>query len=200
MFPEMQENICTKNVLVMEWIEGTKLTDVDRNDKAALDENISIIGKGIEGTLDQLLVTGIVHADPHGGNLVKVSDGGEMKLGYLDFGLLATIPSQVRDALVCSVSYLVFANDVDAVASLFGELQLLPPEVVNDPVERAALNAAMGLTMSECLVYPEMTDKNGDTTSTDTGPRKKIAATTRMVLSFEGALRISNNGGALYCA
>ena len=32
----------------------------------------------------------MLHADPHGGNLVKVRDSvtGEARLGYLDFGLL----------------------------------------------------------------------------------------------------------------
>jgi aarF domain-containing kinase len=75
------------------------------------------------------------------------------QLGYLDFGLLSTIPSQVRDGLVCAVSYLIFARDIEAVASLFGELQLLPDEVMENPSERAALCAAMELTLNEALVY-----------------------------------------------
>lgn len=63
------------------------------------------------------------------------------------------MPKQVRDGLVCAVSYLVFARDVDAVASLFGELQLLPPEIMEDPTERAALTAAMEVTLNQALVY-----------------------------------------------
>ena len=64
-------------------------------------------------------------ADPHAGNLLKIRrDDGSVTLGYLDFGLLSTIPEQVRDALICSVSLQVFERDVDAVSELFGELQL----------------------------------------------------------------------------
>jgi aarF domain-containing kinase len=77
------------------------------------------------------------------------------QLGYLDFGLLSTVPPQVRDGLICAVSYLVFAKDVDAVASLFGELQLLPPDVMEDPDERAALTAAMEITLNQALVYEQ---------------------------------------------
>lgn len=105
-----------------------------------------------------------------GGNLLKVSHfsstyssksistatkkNSAPTLAYLDFGLLATIPATVRDGLVCAVASLVFAKDVEAVASLFGELDLLPPEVIYDPEERKALTKALTKTMEEVLVYP----------------------------------------------
>lgn len=86
------------------------------------------------------------------------------KLGYLDFGLLSSVPTQVRDALVCATVELVFSRDIDAVASLFGELQLLPDEVLDDPIERAALVDSMEITMNECLLYPVATE--GDVADT----------------------------------
>ena len=76
-------------------------------------------------------------------------------LAYLDFGLLATIPATVRDGLVCSVASLVFAKDVEAVANLFGELDLLPNEVISNPLERKALTDALTKTMEEVLQYPQ---------------------------------------------
>lgn len=57
--PEIFPQYCTDNVLVMEWLEGTKLTDVDKNDLSTLRENIDIISIGIECTLSQLLDTGV---------------------------------------------------------------------------------------------------------------------------------------------
>jgi len=58
---------------------------------------------------------------------------------------------------------------VEAVATLFGELDLLPAEIVSDPNERAALTAALTKTMEEVLVYPEgessLTPSNTETTS-----------------------------------
>jgi predicted unusual protein kinase regulating ubiquinone biosynthesis (AarF/ABC1/UbiB family) len=57
--PEILTQYCTDNVLVMEWLEGTKLTDVDMTDKLALKENMRIISIGISCTLSQLLETGV---------------------------------------------------------------------------------------------------------------------------------------------
>jgi predicted unusual protein kinase regulating ubiquinone biosynthesis (AarF/ABC1/UbiB family) len=43
---------------------------------------------GIQATLHQLVVTGVLHADPHPGNLLLSGDS----LVYLDFGLLVRVP------------------------------------------------------------------------------------------------------------
>mmetsp|Transcript_22583 Transcript_22583/g.34120 ORF Transcript_22583/g.34120 Transcript_22583/m.34120 type:complete len:365 (+) Transcript_22583:245-1339(+) len=59
--PEIIDNLCTDNVLVMEWLEGTKLTAVDSSDQCSVDENLSVISIGIECTISQLLETGRLH-------------------------------------------------------------------------------------------------------------------------------------------
>lgn len=97
--------------------------------------------------------------------------------------MLSTVPPQVRDGLVCAVCYLVFAKDVDAVASLFGELQLLPADIMEDPVERAALTAAMEITLDQALVYKQ----NPDDSSTQIPTLKfdkLLDALTRLVPRF----------------
>ncbi len=53
---------------------------------------------GLRCSIAQLLDTGVLHADPHPGNLMYCPDG---RLVYLDFGLLVEVPrhsSQVRQA------------------------------------------------------------------------------------------------------
>jgi hypothetical protein len=52
------------------------------------------------------------------------------------------------------VAHLVFARDVEAVANLFAQLQLLPKEVLEDKEERAALTKALNQTFLEVLQYP----------------------------------------------
>jgi predicted unusual protein kinase regulating ubiquinone biosynthesis (AarF/ABC1/UbiB family) len=81
-------------------------------------------------------------------------------LGYLDFGILSTVDAQVRDALVCAVVLLVFARDVERVAKLFGELQLLPEDVVDSPTEMRALEQALNKMFDVILIYPD--DNNLD--------------------------------------
>lgn len=99
-------------------------------------------------------------ADPHAGNLLKIlrhnddNNSEEVSLGYLDFGLLSTIPERVRDALVCAVALQVFERDAHAVASLFGELHLIPQHVLDDESERAALADALRATFENALLYP----------------------------------------------
>ncbi|GKY91754.1 hypothetical protein MPSEU_000147100 [Mayamaea pseudoterrestris] len=165
--PQVLDNLCTDNVLVMEWIEGSKLTDVDHKDPKLIRENLALIQMGIECTLSQLLETGVLHADPHAANLIKVphENNKGARLGYLDFGLLSTVPETVRDALVCSVAQLVFARDVDAVASLFGELQLLPAHVASDPERALALAQALDSTFQQVLEYPEFASKDPKTST-----------------------------------
>lgn len=199
--PEIISSICTKNVLVMEWIEGSKLTTISpnndeeatiinreettcNNNELELQENLALIEQALYVTLSQLLDTGVMHADPHGGNLLKVSNMESTlkspkskslsKLAYLDFGLLATIPESVRDGLVCAVASLVFAKDVEAVASLFGELDLLPQEVISDPIERKALTEALTKTMEEVLKYPQGESLFSTPTSSDSNTGQKI--------------------------
>ncbi len=150
----------------------------------------------------------VMHADPHGGNLLKVSTLSSSvsfkslsrtfsrsrnnkketpTLAYLDFGLLATIPETVRDGLVCAVASLVFSKDVDAVASLFGELDLLPEEIINDPFERKALTEALTKTMEEVLKYPP-----GETLYSPTMTSSSSSSKSTMSLSRLGS-RINLN-------
>ncbi|EEC49079.1 predicted protein [Phaeodactylum tricornutum CCAP 1055/1] len=147
-----ERSLCTEHVLVMEWIDGSKLTDTENGRGKA--ENLRLIETGIECTLSQLLDTGILHADPHSGNLIKVRTEEGMRLGYLDFGVLSTVPEQVRDGLVCAVVELVFARNVQAVADLFAEMQLLAPSVMANPLEKAALAAALNQILSDVLQFP----------------------------------------------
>jgi len=186
--PEMMTEYCTENVIVMEWITGSKLTSIgDYSDDENLTpdeveerkENLVLIEQALQVTLSQLLEFGTLHADPHAGNLLKVRDtrngkNSKLTLAYLDFGLLATIPEQVRDGLVCAVSQLVFAKDVEAVASLFGELDLMPQEILNDPSERSALTEALTKTMEEVLVFPEGEDIRTPTQSNQASKNTNI--------------------------
>jgi len=172
--PEVYKQLCTEKVLVMEWIDGIKLVDLqasptNEEKEKETEETMELIRQGIDCTLSQLLETGILHADPHGGNLLKVAsdnihkegiskknnvNNDSYRLGYIDFGMLSTIPSTVQDGLICAVCQLIFANNVTAVSELFGELQLLPEEILEDPIESAALAEELTLAVDKVLVFP----------------------------------------------
>ena len=65
--PEVLLDLCTDNVIVMEWIEGTKLTNVVNTEgdtaanhvtQAVIAENLALVQLCIDCTLSQLLETG----------------------------------------------------------------------------------------------------------------------------------------------
>lgn len=186
--PHVYLDYCTPNIIVMEWINGTKLTDWHSSvDEKASNtekvENLTILRSASAATLSQLFDTGVLHADPHGGNLLKVHpsswgneqiDDSSPQLGYLDFGMLSTVPETVRDGLVCAIAQLVFGKNVSAVADLFGELQLLHPNTLKDPHQTVALVAALDTILDDVLDFSDSVNDAGMTTSTMAVPKLRF--------------------------
>mmetsp|Transcript_46970 Transcript_46970/g.117698 ORF Transcript_46970/g.117698 Transcript_46970/m.117698 type:complete len:517 (+) Transcript_46970:3007-4557(+) len=108
----------SKHVLVMEWIEGDRLV---KNSAKAMQEDVSLIEIGVRCSLVQLLETGFLHCDPHGGNLIKTKDG---KLAYLDFGLVSEIPETVRYSLISAILNLI-NREYESLAKDFNGMALL---------------------------------------------------------------------------
>ncbi|XP_012089889.1 uncharacterized aarF domain-containing protein kinase At1g71810, chloroplastic isoform X2 [Jatropha curcas] len=112
--PEMYMDLTTRKVLVMEWIEGEKLTEV---------KDLYLIEVGVYCSFNQLLEYGFYHADPHPGNLLRTKDG---KLAYLDFGMMGEFKQEFRDGFIEACLHLV-NRDFDALSKDFITLGLLPP-------------------------------------------------------------------------
>jgi predicted unusual protein kinase regulating ubiquinone biosynthesis (AarF/ABC1/UbiB family) len=115
--------------------------------------SLPLIDLGIRCTLSQLIETGVMHADPHGGNLLRLRSTGE--LAYLDFGLVSEVPPEVRDGLVAAVTLLIFSRDYEGVASLFGDLQLVPRDVLENEYQFGSLVASLKEAADSALVFPE---------------------------------------------
>ncbi len=96
-FPELS----TGRLLVMEYIEGVKITDLDALKRAGIDlRDVARLLNHVYG--DQMLHLGILHADPHPGNLL-VQPG--PRLALLDHGLTV----RLAPSLVASLNKLVQA-------------------------------------------------------------------------------------------
>ena len=174
----------TRRVLVMEWLEGDSVISLvspkpgekeafeaaQAEREASGDEtdcvvtwddeicskreaSLPLIDLGIRCTLSQLIETGVMHADPHGGNLLRLRSTGE--LAYLDFGLVSEVPPEVRDGLVAAVTLLIFSRDYEGVASLFGDLQLVPRDVLENEYQFGSLVASLKEAADSALVFPE---------------------------------------------
>ena len=89
MVPDVCTPLTRKKVLVMEWVDGVK-------GPWDGEEGIEIVRLGLKCSVDQLMTTGLFHADPHRGNLLKTPDG---KLAFIDFGMMADIDEEDRYGL-----------------------------------------------------------------------------------------------------
>ncbi|XP_043809296.1 uncharacterized aarF domain-containing protein kinase At1g71810, chloroplastic isoform X2 [Manihot esculenta] len=122
--PEMHMKLTTQKVLVMEWVEGQKLSEV---------KDIYLVEVGVYCSFNQLLEYGFYHADPHPGNLLRTSDG---KLAYLDFGMMGEFRQELRDGFIEACLHLV-NRDFDSLAKDFVTLGFLPPTADKEAVTKA---------------------------------------------------------------
>lgn len=84
-----------RRVLTMELVTGTKVTEV--SGLRRMDQDLeSLAAALLRGYLDQVLVHGQIHADPHPGNLLLTPDG---RLALFDLGMVAHVPPRQRDRL-----------------------------------------------------------------------------------------------------
>ncbi|MBQ8659672.1 MAG: AarF/ABC1/UbiB kinase family protein [Bacilli bacterium] len=110
--PKVYKNLTTEKVLVMEYVEGVSIGDVDflTNDGYELEE---IAVKLAENYLYQVIDQGIFHADPHPDN-IYISDG---KIVYLDFGLMGTLSARNKELLEKCI-YAIINDDVRTVEKI----------------------------------------------------------------------------------
>jgi len=89
MVPDVCNPLTRRRVLVQEWVEGDK-------GPWPGETGIEMVRIGIRCSVDQLMTTGLFHADPHKGNLLKTPEG---KLAILDYGMMADIDEDDRYGL-----------------------------------------------------------------------------------------------------
>ena len=96
-------------VLVSEWVYGRHL------DKLSREEGLRMTYMAVEAVTASLVLTGIVHADPHEGNLMLADDG---RLVFLDFGLMSRVQPQIMEAFAYGIQC-VLNEDWDGLVIAF---------------------------------------------------------------------------------
>lgn len=146
--PSIYWRYTSQHVLVLEWINGYKLTDVEGIEAAGADPN-AIIRIGVTSGLRQLLEFGFFHADPHPGNLfaVPTENGGQM--AYIDFGMMDQLEEEAKETLVDAVVHLINKDYVD-LAHDFVKLGFLSPGTDIYPIV-PALESVLGDIMGESV-------------------------------------------------
>ena len=120
--PTIYWNATTHKVLTMEFIHGTKVIDLEEQQR----RNISPAKVNrllIKTYLKQLLEDGFFHADPHPGNLLVMDDG---RLAFFDFGMVGRITPELQAKMIDAFFHVV-GKDPSGIAQDLIDLDFLKP-------------------------------------------------------------------------
>jgi predicted unusual protein kinase regulating ubiquinone biosynthesis (AarF/ABC1/UbiB family) len=120
--PTIYWELTTSKVLTMEFIHGTKVTDLE--EQARRDISPAKVNRLLIKTyLKQLLEDGFFHADPHPGNLLVMDDG---RLAFFDFGMVGRITPELQAKMIDAFFHVV-GKDPAGIAQDLIELDFLKP-------------------------------------------------------------------------
>jgi len=90
--PSLEPSLCTRRVLVMEFVDGVRATDPE---SVGGDRKV-LARAGFDAILHMVFRDAFVHADMHPGNILLTKDG---RVVLIDLGLVASVPDDLRRPL-----------------------------------------------------------------------------------------------------
>ncbi|AZQ15509.1 MULTISPECIES: AarF/ABC1/UbiB kinase family protein [Halorubrum] len=139
--PTAFEAVSGPRVLTMEYIPGTKISDVDALDDAGIDRT-RIAGTLQDVYLQMIIDDGVFHADPHPGNLAVDEDG---RVIFYDFGMAGRVDPFIQEKIV-DFYVAVARQDIDGILDTLIAMGTLSPdadrEVMGNVMELAIADAS----------------------------------------------------------
>ena len=133
--PPVVAGLTTDRVIVSEYVEGTKISNVSTLRSKGIDTT-DLATRLLEAYIRMIIEDGVFHADPHPGNLAVQSDG---TLVFYDFGLTGTLSERRRDELF-EFYVAVASEDIEGVLDAFEGMGALDPDA-----DREFMRAGMEL-------------------------------------------------------
>ena len=94
--PQPVPEYTTSKVLTMDHVEGRKVTDIGPLGLVDLDTR-PMVEQLFSAYLHMILDAGVLHADPHPGNLLLTADN---RLALLDLGMTASVPPRIQNDII----------------------------------------------------------------------------------------------------
>jgi predicted unusual protein kinase regulating ubiquinone biosynthesis (AarF/ABC1/UbiB family) len=130
--PKVYDEYTSKDVIIMEYIPGIKITDIEALDELGLDRQKLVIDVH-KVFFTMLLRHAIFHADPHPGNISVGKDG---KIILYDYGMVGRIDNETRLRLIRLYLALVEKDPSRTVAAM-SDLGMLMPDYNRTVIEKA---------------------------------------------------------------
>ncbi len=133
--PPVVAELTTDRVIVSEYIEGTKISNVSTLRSMGIDTT-DLADRLLRAYIRMIIEDGVFHADPHPGNLAVQSDG---TIVFYDFGLTGTLSERRRNELF-EFYVAVASEDIEGVLDAFEGMGALDPDA-----DREFMRAGMEL-------------------------------------------------------
>jgi ubiquinone biosynthesis protein len=131
--PEVLTPFCTRNLLVMEYIQGARLKNISPE---SLPEAEELARGGLRSSIRQILEHGFFHADPHPGNIL-ITEASELCL--LDWGMVGRLTREARYELV-DLIHAVVDRDTERLVSALLMIARSEKDVDRRSLERDLLD------------------------------------------------------------
>lgn len=105
--PKVFRETTTESVLTTEFVEGIKVSEIERLEKAGLDRKLITL-RGADIVLKQIIKHGFFHADPHPGNIFVLPDN---VICLLDFGMTGSVDRRTREDFIDLAESVVNRNE-----------------------------------------------------------------------------------------
>ena len=122
--PESYPQYCSSKVLTMEFIDGTKLSDVYESDSEEFDKKL-LAKNLLDSYLQQLFIDGFFHGDPHPGNIMILENN---VICYLDLGMMGIFDEDFKRNL-SEVMILFVDQDIDGLINQLMYMDILDYDV-----------------------------------------------------------------------
>jgi predicted unusual protein kinase regulating ubiquinone biosynthesis (AarF/ABC1/UbiB family) len=132
--PRVYRSLSRQNIIVMEYLPSIKLTDSDTLAKNNID-TVATANILINVFLNQIIKKGVVHCDPHPGNLGILEDGKTLVL--YDFGNIIQFSQNFKDNL-SQLIFSVVQKDVNEFVDLLIQLEII---IIYDEAEIAEIKS-----------------------------------------------------------
>lgn len=118
--PHIHWSCTTSQVLTMEFMEGVKINDFTKLEAWGVDRT-QLATSLIEMFVEQILLNGFFHADPHPGNVLVQPDG---TIALIDFGMVGRIPKDMKTQMV-ALLLAVYLKDAHGAIDALNRLRFL---------------------------------------------------------------------------
>jgi predicted unusual protein kinase regulating ubiquinone biosynthesis (AarF/ABC1/UbiB family) len=140
----------SKRILTTEFIDGIKVTNYPALEARGIDRDLAarILANAY---LNQVLIDGYFHADPHPGNLFLREGSHGVEVVFIDFGMIGEIPPKMR-AGIRKLVFTLVARDVDGAVGALRELGFIKKEEDIDKVRIAlsfVLDKFIGISLGQ---------------------------------------------------